>query len=72
MPIISSLQKSGVTSRRGIANALNCLAIRTARGCDCQVFSVRNLIARTPAAFVNEPFVVGKNHPLRLTNRRQR
>jgi hypothetical protein len=36
MPIISSLQKSGVTSRRGIANAPNCRAIRMRNPLDRQ------------------------------------
>ena len=36
MPIISSLQTSGVTSRRGIANALNCRAIRMRNPLDRQ------------------------------------
>jgi hypothetical protein len=37
MPIIASLQKSGITSLRGVAIALNARGIRTARGCDWQV-----------------------------------
>ena len=52
MPIIVSLQKSGVTSLRGIAIALNNRGIRTARGGEWQVSNVRNVLARraTPAA----------------------
>jgi hypothetical protein len=46
MPVIASLQKSGITSLRGIANALNGRGVRTTRGCDWQVSSVRNVLAR--------------------------
>ena len=42
----SSLQKSGVTSLRGIAIGLNSRGIRTARGGEWQVSNVRNVLAR--------------------------
>ena len=45
-PIIALLQKSGVTSLRGIAIALNNRGVRTARGGEWQVSNVRNLIGR--------------------------
>jgi DNA invertase Pin-like site-specific DNA recombinase len=46
LPIIASLQKTGVTSYRGIAGALNGRGVRTARGGRWQVSNVRNLLAR--------------------------
>jgi DNA invertase Pin-like site-specific DNA recombinase len=47
IPIIKSLQKSGVTSLRRIAIALNTRGVRTARGGDWQVSNVRNVLARS-------------------------
>ena len=47
MPIVEGLQRSGITSYRGIAQALNVRGIRTARGGTWQVSNVRNVIART-------------------------
>ena len=47
MPIIASLQKSGVTSLRGISKALNARGVRSVRGGLWQVSNVRNLLART-------------------------
>jgi DNA invertase Pin-like site-specific DNA recombinase len=46
MPTIASLQKSGVTSLRGIAVALNSRGVRTARGGDWEVSNIRNVLAR--------------------------
>jgi DNA invertase Pin-like site-specific DNA recombinase len=46
LPVIASLQKSGVTSYREIAAALNGRGVRTARGGRWQVSNVRNLMAR--------------------------
>ena len=46
MPMILSLQKTGVTSLRGIALALNNRGVRTARGGEWQVSNVRNVLAR--------------------------
>ena len=46
LPIIASRKKSGVTSLRGIAIALNRRGVRTARGGDWQVSNVRNVLAR--------------------------
>jgi DNA invertase Pin-like site-specific DNA recombinase len=51
LPIISNLQKAGVTSYRGIAAALNGRRIRTARGGRWQVSNVRNLLARAESGF---------------------
>ena len=52
VPVIALLQKSGITSLRGIANALNGRGVRTARGGNWQVPNVRNLLARGPAVIV--------------------
>lgn len=47
LPILNSIRRSGVTSLRGMALALNERRVRTARGGRWQVSNVRNLIART-------------------------
>lgn len=49
LPIIESIQRSGVTSLRGLATALNNRGVRTARNGQWQVSNVRNLLARTNA-----------------------
>jgi DNA invertase Pin-like site-specific DNA recombinase len=49
-PMIASLRKAGVTSLRGLATALNNRGVRTARGGDWQVSSVRNVMARASAS----------------------
>jgi DNA invertase Pin-like site-specific DNA recombinase len=49
LPIIQAIQRSGVSSLRGIAIALNSRGIRTARGGRWQVSNVRNLIAKATA-----------------------
>jgi hypothetical protein len=49
VPFIASLQKSGVTSLRGMAIALDNRGIRTARGDEWQVSNVRNVLARAMA-----------------------
>ena len=46
LPIVRSIQQSGVTSLRGIAIALNNRGVRTARGGQWQVSNVRNVLAR--------------------------
>ncbi|MCG6115822.1 MAG: recombinase family protein [Mesorhizobium sp.] len=46
MPIISAIQRSGITSLRGIARALDARGVRTARGGKWQVSNVRNILAR--------------------------
>lgn len=46
LPTIQSLQRSGITSYRGIAEGLNNRGVRTARGGKWQVSNVRNLLAR--------------------------
>ena len=46
LPVIESLQRAGITSYCGIAEALNNRGIRTALGGTWQVSNVRNLIAR--------------------------
>jgi DNA invertase Pin-like site-specific DNA recombinase len=50
MPIVQAIQRSGVTSLRGLAIALNNRSVRTARGGQWQVSNVRNLLARCRAA----------------------
>ena len=46
LPMIVSLQRSGVFSLRAIAIALNTRGIRTPRGGNWQVSNVRNILAR--------------------------
>jgi DNA invertase Pin-like site-specific DNA recombinase len=46
MPTIVQLQRAGITSYRGIAQALNTRGVRTARGGTWQVSNVRNLLGR--------------------------
>lgn len=46
LPIIRSIQISGITSLRGLAIALNERGIRTARGGKWQVSNVRNVLSR--------------------------
>lgn len=45
-PIIESIQKAGVTTLSGIANALNCRGVRTQRGGRWYPTTVRNLLQR--------------------------
>jgi hypothetical protein len=46
LPIIASIQRSGITSLRGLAIALDNRGVRTARGGEWQVSNVRNVLAR--------------------------
>jgi len=46
LPIIASLQDSGVMDLRGLAGALNARGIRTARGGRWHVSNVKNVIER--------------------------
>ncbi|TGS16816.1 recombinase family protein [Mesorhizobium sp. M2E.F.Ca.ET.209.01.1.1] len=46
LPIIESIQRSGIASLRGLAIALNNRGVRTARGGQWQVSNVRNLLLR--------------------------
>lgn len=48
LPIVEGIHRSGVTSLRGIATALNNRGVRTARGGQWQVSNVQNLLARLP------------------------
>lgn len=50
LPIIMAIRKSGLTSLRGIAIALNNRGIRTARGGQWQVSNVRNVLKRQQSA----------------------
>lgn len=47
LPVIASIRRTGITSLRGIAVALNHRGVRTARGGRWQVSNVRNVLART-------------------------
>ncbi len=46
LPAIHAIQRTGTTSLRGIASALNARGIRTARGGTWQVSNVRNVLKR--------------------------
>ncbi|WP_353682660.1 resolvase [Mesorhizobium sp.] len=50
LPIIASIQQSGITSLRGLAIALNNRGVRTARNCQWQVSNVRNILGRQASA----------------------
>ncbi|TIP22578.1 MAG: resolvase [Mesorhizobium sp.] len=50
LPIIASIQRSGITSLRGLAIALNNRGVRTARNGQWQVSNLRNILARQSAA----------------------
>ncbi|PAQ12280.1 recombinase family protein [Mesorhizobium temperatum] len=50
LPIIASIQQSGITSLRGLAIALNSRGVRTARNGRWQVSNVRNILARQVSA----------------------
>ncbi|ESY78274.1 hypothetical protein X739_31845 [Mesorhizobium sp. LNHC220B00] len=50
LPIIVSIQRSGITSLRGLAIALNNRGVRTARNGQWQGSNVRNLLARSTKA----------------------
>ncbi|MCF6110292.1 recombinase family protein [Mesorhizobium muleiense] len=50
LPIIASIQVSGIASLRGLAIALNNRGVRTARGGRWQVSNVRNILARQSPA----------------------
>jgi DNA invertase Pin-like site-specific DNA recombinase len=50
LPIIASIQRSGITSLRGLAIALNNRGVRTARNGHWQVSNVRNVLARQSPA----------------------
>lgn len=45
-PIIEEVQAAGVTTLRGIADALNARGVRTARGGEWHPSSVRNVMGR--------------------------
>jgi DNA invertase Pin-like site-specific DNA recombinase len=49
LPIVRTIQTSGICSLAGIADALNARGIRTARGGAWYASTVRNLLARSPA-----------------------
>jgi len=46
IPIICAIQRAGITSLRGIAEALEARGVRTARGGRWQVSNVRNVLRR--------------------------
>ena len=47
LPVVAEIRRSGVSGLASIADALNRRGIRTVRGHDWQVSSVRNLLARS-------------------------
>jgi DNA invertase Pin-like site-specific DNA recombinase len=49
-PILEQLQRDGLSSYRGMAEALNARGVRTRRGGSWQVSNVRNLMARASAS----------------------
>ena len=51
-PVVSEIQAAGVTSLRGIADALNARGVRTARGGAWHASSVRNVLARAEASLL--------------------
>jgi DNA invertase Pin-like site-specific DNA recombinase len=46
LPVVKQLQAAGITSHRGLAEALNTRGVRTARGGDWHATTVRNLLGR--------------------------
>ncbi len=58
LPIVQSVQRSGIVSLRGIAIALNDRGVRTARAGRWQVSNVRNLLAR----FRGKPTFIDGNY----------
>jgi hypothetical protein len=46
LPIVRTIQTSGITSLAGVAEALNARGVRTARGGEWHASTVRNLLAR--------------------------
>jgi DNA invertase Pin-like site-specific DNA recombinase len=50
LPIVAAIQNSGVSTLAGIAEALNNRGVRSARGGQWHVSTVRNLLARVQAA----------------------
>jgi DNA invertase Pin-like site-specific DNA recombinase len=51
LPIVRTIQATGIGSFTGIADALNARGVRTARGGTWHASTVRNLLARSPADF---------------------
>ncbi|MDB5243404.1 MAG: resolvase, partial [Spirosoma sp.] len=49
LPIVRQVEASGVTSYRGIADALNARGVRTARGGTWHATTVRNMLLRPNA-----------------------
>jgi len=49
LPIVSTIQASGITTLKGIAEILNARGIRTARGGSWYASTVKNLMGRTGA-----------------------
>ena len=47
LPVVQQIQQAGATTLRAIAAALNARGVRTARGGQWHVSTVRNLLART-------------------------
>ena len=60
LPVIASIRRSGITSLRAIAAALNDRGTRTARGGSWQVSNVRNVLARTNVQKISGLLIEGK------------
>jgi hypothetical protein len=60
LPIIASIQRSGITSLRGLAIALNNRGVPTARNGQWQVSNVRNVLrAAIPYSFKSGKIATG-------------
>jgi hypothetical protein len=55
LPIVRTIQASGITSLVGIAQALNARGVRTARGGAWHASTVKNLLGRTVRFEPNRP-----------------
>jgi DNA invertase Pin-like site-specific DNA recombinase len=62
LPIVTALQAQGIDDLRGLAAALNQRGVRTARGRQWHVSTVRNLLARSRSAAT--PVLIAGNLPI--------
>ncbi len=54
VPVIRDIERAGVTTLQGIADALNARGIRTARGRQWYATTVKNVLDRTAVEGVKE------------------
>ncbi len=54
VPVIRDIERAGVTTLQGVANALNARGIRTARGRQWYATTVRNVLDRAVVEGVRE------------------